>query len=58
MTLGIDANDCADGDPRSVARAGRAPSMRRSNLIIVAVLAVSCCCTGSSEAFTNSGKGL
>ena len=34
------------------------PSMRRSILVFVAVLAVFCCCTGSREALTNSGKGL
>jgi hypothetical protein len=39
-------------------RLGEPPSMRRSILVFVAVLAVFCCCTGSREALTNSGKGL
>ena len=58
MTLEIYASSCADGDPRSAAQAGGAPVMRRSILVFVAVLAVFCCCTGSREALTNSGKGF
>ena len=58
MTLEIYANARADGDARSAPQAGGGPSMRRSILVFVAVLAVFCCCTGSREALTNSGKGL
>ena len=49
MTLEIYANARADGDARSAAQAGGAPSMRGSILVFVAVLAVSCCCTGGKR---------
>jgi hypothetical protein len=39
-------------------RLREAPSMRRSILVFVAVLAEFYCCTGSREALTKSGKGL
>ena len=39
-------------------RLGGAPSMRRSILAFVAVLAVFCCCTGSKRVPTNSRVGL
>jgi hypothetical protein len=58
MTLEIYANARADGDKRSAPQAEGAHSMRRSNLVFVAVLGRFCCCTGSREALTNSGKGL
>jgi hypothetical protein len=40
MTLEIDLNARADGAARSAAQAEGSPSMRRSNLVVVAVLAV------------------
>jgi hypothetical protein len=40
MTFEIDLNARADGAARRAPRAGGAPSVRRSNLVVVAVLAV------------------
>src|SRR5450759_3893376 len=55
--LEIHANARADGAARRAAQAEGSPSRRGSNLVVVAVLAVFCCCTGSREALTISGDG-
>ena len=50
MTLEIYANACVPMATREEQRGLRgAPSVRRSNLVVVAVLAVFCCCTGSKR---------
>jgi len=48
MTLEIYSNASPMATSEAQRRLGGAPSMRRSILVLVAVLAAFCCCTGSN----------